>query len=203
MKSRIAIALLLASLLSGGFSVPGAAQASRGAPAVGPTPEAVDPELRALVKQAALETDSFHDRFDGEVWLADMSQRLEKRVPDPAFRIELLKNVHYEARRADLPPELVLAVIEVESNFSQYAISVAGARGLMQVMPFWLKEIGKPGDSLFRVQTNLRFGCTILKYYLQKEKGNLHAALKRYNGTRESKYSFKVDKAYKTRWFPQ
>jgi soluble lytic murein transglycosylase-like protein len=80
---------------------------------------------------------------------------------------------------------------------------VAGARGLMQVMPFWLKEIGKPGDSLFRIQTNLRFGCTILKYYLQKEKGNLHAALKRYNGTRKSKYSFKVDKAYKTRWYPQ
>jgi soluble lytic murein transglycosylase-like protein len=163
----------------------------------------IDPELRVLVRQAALETDSFHDRFDGEVWLADMSQRLEQRVPDPAFRIELLKNVHYEARRADLPPELVLAVIEVESNFSQYAISVAGARGLMQVMPFWLKEIGKPGDSLFRIQTNLRFGCTILKYYLQKEKGNLHAALKRYNGTRESRYSFKVDKALKTRWFRQ
>jgi soluble lytic murein transglycosylase-like protein len=203
MKSRIAIAFLLATQLFAGFSVPGAAQASRGAPAAGTAPEAVDPELRALVKQAALETDSFSDRFDGEVWLADMSQRLEKRVPDPAFRIELLKNVHYEARRADLPPELVLAVIEVESNFSQYAISVAGARGLMQVMPFWLKEIGKPGDSLFRVQTNLRFGCTILKYYLQKEKGNLHAALKRYNGTRESRYSFKVDKAYKTRWFPQ
>lgn len=203
MKSRIAIAFLLATLLFGGFSVPGAAQASRGTPVIGTAPEAVDPELRALVKQAALETDSFHDRFDGEVWLADMSQRLEKRVPDPAFRIELLKNVHYEARRADLPPELVLAVIEVESNFSQYAISVAGARGLMQVMPFWLKEIGRPGDSLFRIQTNLRFGCTILKYYLQKEKGNLHAALKRYNGTRASRYSFKVDKAYKTRWFPQ
>ena len=73
----------------------------------------------------------------------------------------------------------------------------------MQVMPFWLKEIGKPGDSLFRIQTNLRFGCTILKFYLQKEKGNLHAALKRYNGTRESKYSFKVDKALRARWYKQ
>lgn len=190
-------------MLIAGFFLTGVAQASRTTPMVETTPEAIDPELRALVKQAALETDSFHDRFDGEVWLADMSQRLERRVPDPAFRVELLKNVHYEARRAELPPELVLAVIEVESNFSQYAISVAGARGLMQVMPFWLKEIGGPGDSLFRIQTNLRFGCTILKYYLQKERGNLHAALKRYNGTRESKYSFKVDKALKTRWFPQ
>lgn len=203
MKSCKTALTLFTTTLIAGFFLAGVAQASRTTPAVETTPAMIDPELRALVKQAALETDSFHDRFDGEVWLADMSQRLEKRVPDPAFRIELLKNVHYEARRADLPPELVLAVIEVESNFSQYAISVAGARGLMQVMPFWLKEIGKPGDSLFRIQTNLRFGCTILKYYLQKEKGNLHAALKRYNGTRESKYSFKVDKALKTRWFRQ
>lgn len=197
-----ALALLTATCFAG-FVPAGHAQVPRTMPAVETAPEVIDPELRALVRQAALETDSFHDRFDGEVWLADMSQRLEKRVPDHGFRIELLKNVHYEARRAELPPELVLAVIEVESNFSQYAISVAGARGLMQVMPFWLREIGKPGDSLFRIQTNLRFGCTILKYYLQKEKGNLHAALKRYNGTRESKYSFKVDKALRTRWFPQ
>lgn len=163
----------------------------------------VDPELRALVKQAALETDSFSDRFDAEVWLADMSRRLEKRVPDPRYRVDLLRHVHYEASRAGLTPEVVLAIIDVESNFNQYAISVAGARGLMQVMPFWLKEIGKSGDSLFRVQTNLRLGCTILKYYLDKEKGNLYAALKRYNGTRERVYSLKVDKALKTRWFPQ
>ena len=203
MKSRKTALTLFAATLIAGFFLNGVVQASRTIPTVETTPQMIDPELRVLVRQAALETDSFHDRFDGEVWLADMSQRLEQHVPDPAFRIELLKNVHYEARRADLPPELVLAVIEVESNFSQYAISVAGARGLMQVMPFWLKEIGKPGDSLFRIQTNLRFGCTILKYYLQKEKGNLHAALKRYNGTRESRYSFKVDKALKTRWFRQ
>ena len=196
-----ALALLAVTCLAGVIPA-GQAQVPRTKPAVETAPEAIDPELRALVKQAALESDSFHDRFDGEVWLADMSRRLERRVAEPAFRIELLKNVHYEARRADLPPELVLAVIEVESNFDPYAISIAGARGLMQVMPFWLKEIGKPGDSLFRIQTNLRFGCTILKYYLQKEKGNLHAALKRYNGTRESKYSFKVDKALRTRWFP-
>ncbi len=203
MKSRKTTLTLFAAALIGVFCHVGMAQASRSAPALETAQEAIDPELRALVKQAALETDSFNDRFDGEVWLADMSRRLEQRVPDPAFRVELLRNVHYEARRAELSPELVLAVIEVESNFSQYAISVAGARGLMQVMPFWLKEIGKPGDSLFRIQTNLRFGCTILKYYLQKEKGNLHAALKRYNGTRESKYAFKVDKALRTRWYKQ
>ena len=163
----------------------------------------VDPELRMLVKKAANDTDSFRDRFDGEVWLADMSQRLEKRVPDPQYRVELLKNVHYEAHRSGLPPELVLAVIDVESNFSQYAISRAGARGLMQVMPFWLKIIGKPGDSLFRIQTNLRLGCTILKYYLNKEQGNLQAALKRYNGTSERTYAMKVDRLLRTRWFRQ
>ncbi len=164
---------------------------------------AVEPALRELVRKAAIETDNFSDRFDGEVWLADMSRRLEQRVPDPHYRIDLLKTVHYEAHRADLPPELVLAVIDVESNFNQYAISSAGARGLMQIMPFWLTEIGRPGDSLFRIQTNLRLGCTILKYYLGKEKGNLQAALKRYNGTRERDYAFKVDKVRRTRWFPQ
>jgi len=97
----------------------------------------------------------------------------------------------------------VLSVIDVESDFNQYAISTVGARGLMQVMPFWLKEIGEPGDSLFRLQTNLRLGCTILKYYLDKEKGNLYAALKRYNGTRERDYPLKVDKVLRTRWFRQ
>jgi len=173
---------------------------------VGPTTalaEEIDPELRSLVKKAASETDSFADRFDAEVWLTDMSHRLEKRVPYASYRIELLKNVHYEANRAGLTPELVLAIIEVESNFDQYAISHAGARGLMQVMPFWLKEIGRPGDSLFRLHTNLRLGCTILQYYLTKEKGNLQMALRRYNGTTERRYADRVNVALKTRWYRQ
>ena len=163
----------------------------------------VDPELRALLKKAANETDSFTDRFDGEVWLTDMSRRLQKRVPDKDFRIQLLKNVHYEARRAHLEPELVLSVIQVESNFNPYVISRVGAIGLMQVMPFWLKEIGKPGDSLFRVQTNLRYGCTILKYYLDKEHGNRVRALMRYNGTRERRYPAQVYRAFDKHWYPQ
>lgn len=165
--------------------------------------QTVDPELRALLKAAVADAASFADRFDAEVWLMDMSRRLEKKVPDTRYRLELLKNVHYEATRARLAPELVLAVIEVESNFDQFAISSAGARGLMQVMPFWLREIGKPDDSLFRVQTNLRYGCTILKYYLDKERGNLHLALKRYNGTREHVYGAKVDRAMRARWYRQ
>lgn len=165
--------------------------------------EPVDPQLRAML-QAAADTESFPDRFDAEVWLMDMSRRLERKLPDPKFRIDLLKQVHYEAQRAGLPPELVLAVIEVESNFNPFAISSAGARGLMQVMPFWLKEIGKPGDSLFRVHTNLRYGCTILKYYLSKERGNLFHALARYNGSRgKPQYPKLVNRAMKTRWYRQ
>ncbi len=163
----------------------------------------IDPELRTLLKQAASQTDSFTDRYDAEVWLSDMSLRLERRVPEKPFRVELLKSIHYEATRAGLSPELVLSVIEVESNFNPYAISSAGAQGLMQVMPFWLKEIGRTGDNLFRPQTNLRFGCTILKFYLDKERNNLFLALKRYNGTREKYYSLKVDRVLKTSWYRQ
>jgi len=195
--------ILFAVTLTACLAWASGAHAARPAPADKTQAAAIDPELRQLVKQAAQETDSFRDRFDGEVWLADMSRRLSTRVPEARLRVELLKNVHYEANRAGLSPEVVLSVIDVESNFNQYAISTVGARGLMQVMPFWLKEIGEPGDSLFRLQTNLRLGCTILKYYLDKEKGNLYAALKRYNGTRERDYSLKVDKVLRTRWFRQ
>ena len=165
---------------------------------------AIDPELKALLKQAANDTDSFVDQFDAQVWLTDMSRRLEKRLPDHSYRVNLLKEVHAEATRAKLDPELVLSVIQVESNFDPYAISHAGARGLMQIMPFWLKEIGRPGDSLFRETTNLRYGCTILKFYLDKEKGNRVLALARYNGSRGSrKYPAQVYKALNTTWYRQ
>lgn len=163
-----------------------------------------EPELRELLRRAVTASESFADRFEAEVWLLDMSQRLARRIPDTRYRLELLQAVHREAARAKLLPELVLAVIEVESNFDQFAISVVGARGIMQVMPFWLKEIGRPGDNLFRLETNLRYGCTILKYYLDKEKGNLRAALSRYNGDRKGHvYAAKVDRAMKARWYRQ
>jgi soluble lytic murein transglycosylase-like protein len=166
--------------------------------------DSIDQELKAQLKQAANETESFADHFDAQVWLSDMSRRLEKRMPDHSYRINLLKDVHAEATRAGLEPELVLSVIQVESNFNAYAISHAGARGLMQVMPFWLKEIGRPGDSLFHEKTNLRYGCTILKYYLDKEKGNRVLALARYNGSRGSRlYPAQVYKALNTTWFRQ
>ena len=112
-----------------------------------------------------------------------MSRRLQKRMPDPAYRTDFLKTVHYEAKRAGLDPQLVLGLIEVESNFRKYAVSNAGARGYMQVMPFWVKEIGTPEHNLFHLRTNLRYGCTILRHYLDMEKGNLYRALGRYNGS--------------------
>ncbi|MGB5585364.1 MAG: transglycosylase SLT domain-containing protein, partial [Gammaproteobacteria bacterium] len=124
-----------------------------------------DPELRRLLADAITASDSFNDRFDAEVWLFDMSSRLERFVPDKAFRLDLLKSIHREAVRVDLPPELVIAVIEIESRFDTFAISKSGAQGLMQVMPFWLDEIGHPEDNLVDMETNLRMGCTILKYY--------------------------------------
>ena len=158
-------------------------------------------ELRMLLQQAIKDSDSFEDRYDAEVWLVDMSNRLSDKIPDDEKRLKLLKQIHYEATRAKLYPELVLAVINVESNFNRFAISKAGAQGLMQVMPFWLKEIGKPRDNLFNVRTNLRMGCTILKYYLKKEKGDLTRALARYNGSLGSyRYTNKIFEVLNTRW---
>ena len=161
-----------------------------------------DPELISLLRDAAAETDSFPDHFDAQVWLTDMSARLQRQVRNPEERIEILQRVHYEATRAELPPELVLAVIDVESNFDRFAISVAGARGLMQIMPFWLDEIGRPNDNLMHIETNLRFGCTILKYYLEIEKGDLQRALGRYNGSLgKRKYPNKVLDKLRLKWF--
>jgi soluble lytic murein transglycosylase-like protein len=161
-----------------------------------------DPELRAALIAAVSETDSFPDRFEAEVWLTDMSARLARQVSDPAERIEILTRVHYEASRVGLPPELILSVIEVESNFDRYAISVAGAIGLMQIMPFWLEEIGRPDDNLLHVDTNLRYGCTILKFYLDKEKGDLRRALGRYNGSLgQRKYPNRVVEKLTRKWY--
>jgi soluble lytic murein transglycosylase-like protein len=160
-----------------------------------------DPDLRELLMEAVNNSDSFQDRFDAEVWLVDMSNRLEPFVADDQQRLNLLKQIHYEATRASLRPELVLAVIEIESRFDRFAISSAGALGLMQVMPFWLKEIGRPDDNLFDIHTNLRMGCTILRYYLDKEKGDLTHALARYNGSLYShRYTTKVYRALDKTW---
>jgi soluble lytic murein transglycosylase-like protein len=168
------------------------------------TQERPDKEMRVTLIKAIESSDSFKDRFDAEVWLTDMSQRLEPRVKDPKERLTILKTVHYEAQRADIDPELVLAVIDVESHYDRFAISSAGAQGLMQIMPFWLNEIGHPEDNLFVISTNIRLGCTILKYYLNMEKGNLARALARYNGSvGKFWYPKLVFNALSSRWYKQ
>jgi soluble lytic murein transglycosylase-like protein len=144
---------------------------------------------------------SFDDRGEQAQWLAAMSRRLERRMADSAERVEFLRTVHYEATRAGLDPELVLGLIQVESGFRKYALSKAGARGYMQVMPFWVELIGRPDDNLFHLRTNLRYGCTILRHYLDIEQGNLFRALGRYNGSLgKSAYPDAVRAAWQQRW---
>ena len=125
----------------------------------------------------------FATQAEGWAWLADMSSRLAPKIPDWPTRRDFLTSVQYEAARAGLDPQLVLGLIEFESNFRKYAVSTAGARGYMQVMPFWVRQIGNEGHDLFTLRTNLRYGCTILRYYLDVEKGDLYRALGRYNGS--------------------
>ena len=162
----------------------------------------VDEALKQRLIAALADNAGFSDRFDAEVWLVDMAERLKRRLPEGDQRMSLLKHLHHEATRAKLPPELVLSVIQVESNFDRFAISEAGARGLMQVMPFWLKELGRPDANLFDPQTNLRFGCTILRYYLDMEKGNTTRALARYNGSKGSlRYPNLVFAALRNTWY--
>jgi soluble lytic murein transglycosylase-like protein len=164
----------------------------------------VDPALKERLMIAVNDSNTFEDKYAAQVWLTDMALRLERRVPDPNERLEILTHVHREATRADLPPELVLAVIDIESAFDQFAISSAGARGLMQVMPFWLNELNRPNDNLFEVETNLRMGCTILRYYLEMEDNQFGPALARYNGSvGKTWYPDRVMARLNTRWFQQ
>ena len=157
--------------------------------------------LRSFLEQAISSADSFEDRYDAEVWLVDMSARLARFIDDPQHRLELLRDIHAAAAQAELPPELVLSVIEVESHFDRFAVSSAGAQGMMQVMPFWKDEIGRPDDNLTLNQTNFAYGCRILQFYLQRERGKLHKALARYNGSVGSRvYSDKVYRAWRRHW---
>lgn len=158
-------------------------------------------QLRQFLEATINDAESFEDRYDAEVWLLDMQTRLQPLMRDPNDRLNLLRNVHAIAVQSALPPELVLAVIEVESSFNRYAISKAGAQGYMQVMPFWKNEIGRPDDNLTHANTNLRYGCRILQYYLKREQGNLRRALAAYNGSLgSSRYSDKVYSTWAKRW---
>ena len=157
--------------------------------------------MHSTVSDQATPFLAFDTLEEARAWLAEMSKKLERRIPDRMTREELLITVHYEARRAALDPQLVLGLIQVESNFRKYAVSSAGARGYMQVMPFWVKQIGQPGHNLFHLRTNLRYGCVILKHYLEIEKGDLFRALGRYNGSLgKADYPKMVERAWTTIW---
>jgi soluble lytic murein transglycosylase-like protein len=149
--------------------------------------EALSASVRGVLQHAVSDRATtklaFASQSEADYWLGEMSRLVERRMPDAALRMDFLKTVHYEATRAGLDPELVLGLIEVESGFRKYAVSDAGARGYMQVMPFWVRDIGTSGQNLFHLSTNLRYGCTILRYYLDVENGDLYRALGRYNGS--------------------
>jgi soluble lytic murein transglycosylase-like protein len=179
--------------------LPGAALA--GAQQYEPLADSVRSRLSAALADKAVPNLQFRSAEDARRWLEAMQLRLEKRIPDRKARIELLRTVHYEAMRAGLDPQLVLGLLEVESGFRKYAVSAAGARGYMQVMPFWIKLIGKPGDNLFHLRVNLRYGCVILRHYLDIEKGDYFRALGRYNGSLgKPEYPKLVFSAWKGKW---
>jgi soluble lytic murein transglycosylase-like protein len=143
----------------------------------------MDPELRGVIAAAIESTRCFDDKYERAVWFATMEPRLLRYVANDNERGQILQAVHCEAKRVNIPPELVLAVMDVESRFDRYAVSSAGAVGLMQVMPFWPHELGMTNDQLVRIADNVRMGTTILGYYLRKERGNYQRALQRYNGS--------------------
>lgn len=154
-------------------------------------PNKIDQELREKLLNTIKLADSFEDKYDAEVWLIQKSSVLKKYVKNPDERLNILKEIHHAASLVNLQPEFVLAVIQIESAFNPYAISRVGAQGMMQVMPFWKKEIGRDDDNLTDMKTNLRYGCTILKHYLDRADGNWGEALARYNGS------------YGKYWYPQ
>jgi soluble lytic murein transglycosylase-like protein len=175
--------------------------ASAGAQIYEPLAASVQTRLSALVSDRAPARMVFRSSADGQRWLNDMEKRLERRIPDRKQRLELLRTVHYEALRARLDPQLVLGVIEVESAFRKYAVSAAGARGYMQVMPFWVKLIGQPRHNLFHMRTNIAYGCAVLRHYLDVENGDYFRALGRYNGSLGlPEYPTLVRSAWKERW---
>jgi soluble lytic murein transglycosylase-like protein len=190
MTRLVAVALLALSL-----------DAAAGNQLYEPLADSVRQRLSRMVADRAPATLHFQNAHDAQRWLEEMDRRLARRIPDRQSRLELLRTVHYEALRARLDPQLVLGLIEVESGFRKYAVSNAGARGYMQVMPFWVKLIGQPSHNLFHLRTNLAYGCAILRHYLDMEKGDYWRALGRYNGSLgKPEYPSRVLAAWKGRW---
>ncbi|HQR61180.1 MAG TPA: lytic transglycosylase domain-containing protein [Methylophilaceae bacterium] len=175
--------------------------AEAGAQREEPLSNSVKAMMQKSISDSASPRLAFNSDQEAYAWLGEMSRRLEKRIPDREFRLDFLKTVHYEATRAGLDPQLVLGLIQVESGFNKYAVSTVGARGFMQVMPFWVKSIGAPGQNLFHLRANLRYGCTILRHYLDIENGDLYRALGRYNGSvGKPEYPNLVVGAWKRHW---
>lgn len=168
------------------------------APAGGPSAA-----LRNRMAAALKAGNDFPDRYDAEVWLMDMSNRLKPFMSGQAKRLNFLRILHEEAVRANVPPGLALAVVQIESGFKRFAISKTGAEGYMQIMPFWIAQIGAPNKNLFDTRTNLRLGCTILRYYLDQARNDWVKALSLYNGsTGRADYPYKVLKTLNSRWSP-
>jgi soluble lytic murein transglycosylase-like protein len=189
---RIVAAVVLLALPPAAFA---------GAQQYEPLADSVRQRLSTLVTDRAPAAIHFKSPSDAQRWLSDMDARLERRVPDRKQRLELLRTVHYEALRARLDPQLVLGIIEVESGFRKYAVSAAGARGYMQVMPFWIRLIGHPKHNLFHMRTNVAYGCAVLRHYLDVEQGDYFRALGRYNGSLgKPEYPNLVLGAWKGRW---
>ena len=166
-----------------------------------PLAASVQAALHAAIADRAAPEPQFPSIQEKVDWLTEMSSRLSRRMPDRDARLEFLKTVYYEAKRAGLDPQMVLGLIQVESGFKKYSVSSAGARGYMQVMPFWVRLIGSKDSNLFHMRTNLRFGCTILRHYLDMEKGDLYRALGRYNGSLgKPEYPNMVRGAWERQW---
>ncbi len=184
----LAIALLPAAVIAG-------------AQQYEPLAASVQASLHAAISDRASPEPHFSTIEDKVNWMTEMSGRLTRRIPDRDARLDFLKTVHYEAKRAGLDPQMVLALIQVESGFKKYSVSSAGARGYMQVMPFWVRLIGSKDQNLFHMRINLRFGCTILRHYLDMENGDLYRALGRYNGSLgKPEYPNMVRAAWERQW---
>jgi soluble lytic murein transglycosylase-like protein len=174
-RARFACAIAASAALTAIFAPAGTAGAD----------EQRDPELKALLQKIIGSSDCFADKYDSEVWYKSMEPRLAQFVPTHEARVEILDHVYCEAKRdptLEIPPDLVLALMEVESRFDRWAVSPAGAVGLMQVMPFWPRELGVQ-NQLVKVAPNIRMGCEILRYYVRAEHRNWTRALARYNGS--------------------
>ena len=166
-----------------------------------PLAASVQASLHEAVSDMAAPEPTFPSIEEKINWLTEMSARLSRRMPDREARIDFLKTVYYEAKRAGLDPQMVLGLIQIESGFKKYALSSVGARGYMQIMPFWTRLIGNKNQDLFHMRINLRYGCTILRHYLDIEKGDLYRALGRYNGNLgQPEYPNMVRSAWEKQW---